>query len=778
MKKFLSAVLLLIVCISVFSLTVSARDVSREETLAGELKTLGIFYGVSETNFDLEREPTRVEAVVMLIRVLGKEAEALDGTWRHPFTDVPAWADNYIGYAYSKGLANGVDYTRFGASEKATSAMYLTFVLRALGYSDTNGADFVWNNPYTLAKTAGILPSTVDTETFWRADVVLVSHAALESYLKGTKTPLYEKLISAGVFTLAEFNTTYKKSGSTPVTGGELDAEEIYQKCSPAVFYIEVYDKNGSALGSGSGFFIDLNGTAVTNHHVIEDAYSAKIQLSDTGRVYNVLGVYDYSEANDWAVIKVDVKNTSCLKIGDPATAIGGAKVYAIGSPEGLQNTISEGLISNPSRMIGTTEYIQISAPISHGSSGGALFNKFGEVIGITSAGLEEGQNLNFVIPMTALAGYRKTSVTPLSQVQTSSTPTPVENAYSTLAALIVKNKTGYDEELGHEFNFTSDDDTESVSIYYNDKEGTILVSLAYIFDDTALGYSFGMSKNYEGLTYSLYRMYSYNSKTDSFEPISEGTSFVYNADFHEGYKYAFEEYSGSSRADDERYAKLLHSDVLDFINLFYNACGSSYTVRDLGYSAYAPFKESAGSGVAITPSSVSVEAGASVVASFNCTDPEIEYATFTIKSDNESIATVKWTDLDDDDFPWDITVTGVSAGTTKIRITNDKNSAVAELTVTVTAPKAGQSLAPSRVSVKRGGVAYATFDCTDSKYDYATFTVESMNEGIADVEWADMDDDTLPWDIKITGISKGTTTVRITNDVDSSYVAITVTVN
>ena len=106
-----------------------AAAVSCDELVARDLKVLGLFKGVSETDFALDRAPTRLEAVTMLIRMLGKEKEALTGSWHHPFTDVPSWADSYVGYAYEKGLTNGVSANSFGTGD-ASSAMYLTFVLR------------------------------------------------------------------------------------------------------------------------------------------------------------------------------------------------------------------------------------------------------------------------------------------------------------------------------------------------------------------------------------------------------------------------------------------------------------------------------------------------------------------------------------------------------------------------------------------------------------------------------------------------------------------------
>ncbi len=166
---------------------------------AAALKQLGLFKGVSETDFDLDRAPSRTEALIMLIRMLGKESEALSGSWRHPFTDVDSWADKYIGYGYEKGLTKGVSATKFGTGN-ADSDMYLTFMLRALNYSDASG-DFAWNAPDTLAMAVGILPDGVDTVNFLRGDAVLVSWAALEADLKGGVQTLAQKLLSEGVFT-------------------------------------------------------------------------------------------------------------------------------------------------------------------------------------------------------------------------------------------------------------------------------------------------------------------------------------------------------------------------------------------------------------------------------------------------------------------------------------------------------------------------------------------------------------------------------------------------
>ena len=210
MKKIIAVLLCVVMCVSLLPFMVSAetRNTSFEHELAETLRDLGLFKGVSETNFALDRAPTRIESLVMLIRTLGKESEALSGDYSHPFTDVPAWADKYVGYAYQTKLTNGVSADKFGSGD-ANAAMYLTFVLRSLGYSDANGEDFTWNDPYSLAEEIKILPENVDRENFWRADVATVSYAALNAKLKDSDETLAEKLIGVGAIDEERYSELY-----------------------------------------------------------------------------------------------------------------------------------------------------------------------------------------------------------------------------------------------------------------------------------------------------------------------------------------------------------------------------------------------------------------------------------------------------------------------------------------------------------------------------------------------------------------------------------------
>ena len=201
----------------------------------------------------------------------------------------------------------------------------------------------------------------------------------------------------------------------------KVNAVSVAQKCANAVFYIEMYDEDGWNLGSGSGFFIDPSGIAVTNYHVIDGCSSATVMLAN-GNVYDITGVYDYNIEKDIALIQVGGEGFDVLQLGDCESIVAGEEVYAIGSPSGLDNTISTGIISNVSRYVDGMDYIQFTAPISCGSSGGALLDSNYSVIGITSAywigtGDNGTQNLNLAIPINLIEELERNETETLSEV-------------------------------------------------------------------------------------------------------------------------------------------------------------------------------------------------------------------------------------------------------------------------------------------------------------------------------------------------------------------------
>jgi serine protease Do len=171
------------------------------------------------------------------------------------------------------------------------------------------------------------------------------------------------------------------------------------------VVYIEVngYDENGPFNASGSGFLISSDGKILTNYHVIDHALSGTVTLNDKTK-FDIVSTLGYSKTDDkdLAVIKINASNLPVCRIGDSNNVQVGESVVAIGSPLGLketQNTVSNGIISK----IWDNGFIQTTAPISPGSSGGPLFNMKGEVVGVTEAGYPEGENLNLAVPINWL---------------------------------------------------------------------------------------------------------------------------------------------------------------------------------------------------------------------------------------------------------------------------------------------------------------------------------------------------------------------------------------
>ncbi|MGC2331090.1 MAG: trypsin-like peptidase domain-containing protein, partial [Candidatus Acidiferrales bacterium] len=158
-------------------------------------------------------------------------------------------------------------------------------------------------------------------------------------------------------------------------------------------------DKDGQPIAQGTGFLVSRDGRILTNYHVIAEGSSAVVKLPD-GAFFLVDGVLAFDKTRDVALIKAHGENFRTLALGNSAHLQVGDEVVAIGSPEGLESTVSNGIVSAMRTLEEKGKVLQITAPISHGSSGGPLFNMAGEVVGITSSGIEEGENLNFAVPI------------------------------------------------------------------------------------------------------------------------------------------------------------------------------------------------------------------------------------------------------------------------------------------------------------------------------------------------------------------------------------------
>jgi tetratricopeptide (TPR) repeat protein len=181
-----------------------------------------------------------------------------------------------------------------------------------------------------------------------------------------------------------------------------LSSEEIFKKVDAAVFTIYSKDEDGKIISQGSGVILNKNGWIVTNYHVYHSPFKkTKLVVKKKDKIIEETYIIGFNAVKDILILKVPEDMFSHIAISEFDSLNQGQKIYAIGSPMGFENTISEGIISGfRFNDINATKYIQISAPISHGSSGGAVVNEKGELIGITSSSVEAGQNLNFAIPV------------------------------------------------------------------------------------------------------------------------------------------------------------------------------------------------------------------------------------------------------------------------------------------------------------------------------------------------------------------------------------------
>ena len=221
---------------------------------------------------------------------------------------------------------------------------------------------------------------------------------------------MYTKIISCTIMTLVLL------SGS--IVGNALSPQAIARNSFDSTVLLVMQDANGQTIGLGSGFFVRFNQIA-TNLHVVEGAANGYAKLVGKKSKYEINGISAIDAKRDLVILQVAASHRQLVSIADSDTAQVGDPVYAIGNPRGLEGTFSQGIISSV-RKIGTDRLLQITAPVSPGSSGGPVLNENGKAIGVSVATFRGGQNLNFAIPSNYLAALqtRAGPVKPFSVTQ------------------------------------------------------------------------------------------------------------------------------------------------------------------------------------------------------------------------------------------------------------------------------------------------------------------------------------------------------------------------
>lgn len=180
----------------------------------------------------------------------------------------------------------------------------------------------------------------------------------------------------------------------------EPAAARISRENLPSVVTLIALDDRDQPLALGSGFFITRDGVLVTNAHVVGGA--AKVLVRWRGQSGVAVKILNFAHKYDLVTLQTSFAMTPAVLLADSDTAAVGQDVVVLGSPQGLEGTVSTGIIGGL-RILGGVKFLQITAPISPGSSGGPVFNSQGRVIGISTATSAKGQNLNFALPANLL---------------------------------------------------------------------------------------------------------------------------------------------------------------------------------------------------------------------------------------------------------------------------------------------------------------------------------------------------------------------------------------
>lgn len=362
------------------------------------------------------------------------------------FSDVSGWYAEYVAYGYELGLLDGRGDGTFAPNSCVTVGEAVKLAAEVASIYETGTAEFEQGTPWwqvyeDYCLKAGILeePCADYGNTISRGEFAKLLAAALPEDALRAMNEIEEgdipdvkstdsygaavyQLYRAGVLTGTDstgrfkpqlnlrrsemaailtrlVDVTARKSASFSSAAG---AAQIYARCAPSVFVLEAYDGEGERIAYGSGVFLTADGAAVSNFHVIDGAQSARVITSD-GREYDVAGLYGYDAENDLILLQVAGEGFTPVEVDYSGAQITGQTVYTIGNPKGLEGSLSTGIISSVKRTVNGVEYIQTTAPISSGSSGGALLDEQGRLIGITAASVSDGQNLNLAIPAAAL---------------------------------------------------------------------------------------------------------------------------------------------------------------------------------------------------------------------------------------------------------------------------------------------------------------------------------------------------------------------------------------
>ncbi|MGH4121799.1 MAG: YceG family protein [Clostridium sp.] len=292
------------------------------------------------------------------------------------------WIDTYFNNVFPSGkITNEIPKFIYYGPIKRNEVYFLI-------YLSMIGCDVLYINPTEDKEFFRIDPKNIYSK--------LIEYDKKINIIDFPKTIASKEVIKRQIPQIPKIQTI----AIVPEVKNDKSYEEL-AKLSSSVVMIKIYDDNLVTCGNGSGVVIDGEGTIATNFHVVREGSSFGIIFENDANESIFARLIKVNENCDLALLKIDCK-TVPIPIKDKDTLNRGQQIVAIGSPLGLMNTISDGIVAG-FRNIDERKFIQITAPISPGSSGGALLDKYGYLVGITTAGYLEGQNLNLAVPSSEL---------------------------------------------------------------------------------------------------------------------------------------------------------------------------------------------------------------------------------------------------------------------------------------------------------------------------------------------------------------------------------------
>jgi len=399
LKRFLAVTLVLCLFCSFIGTTLAANYT----IVADTLYSLGLFKG-TDNGYQLDRAPTRAEASVMLVRFLGQEQSALSNTaYSAPYNDVPNWAKPYVQYLYDNKLTKGVNDTLFGSQSSCSAQMYLTFILRSLGYVD--GIDFNYSEAIDFSLDIGLTDDYILQGEFTRGSMTAISLLALTVAPKTTTySTLSEKLHYDGVFSAPNFVIRCNEFAKVRNAMKSLSDSTCYDVSVNYTFtnnsYFDAFLESHNRFKYNNGYFSLYNEEYNTSYYwkdnyfyVNENGYKYRVPMSyesateqlsikfEMDDAVNFLSNYTSDDAEPYFAYAISYSEPeypfiAATLLGDdylseyPELVVNDIVSEILLSPGGVlhrQNTSMRGEYTNPTT--GAREFLQVIEEIIVNSS-------------------------------------------------------------------------------------------------------------------------------------------------------------------------------------------------------------------------------------------------------------------------------------------------------------------------------------------------------------------------------------------------------------------------